>query len=115
MSAPSARRLLDPSALGRAPVPRPLYCMRCRVTPNVVSGAVKIERTSSVSNSPCKTTPRRVSSALVSSRSSTSYPRWPMTAVSPSLSLQHAETGSADLNQLQARFTEQQKLQVDVV
>ena len=31
--------------------------MRCRVTPNVVSGAVKIEWTSSVSNSPCKATP----------------------------------------------------------
>jgi hypothetical protein len=30
------------------------------------------------------------------------------------LELRHAETGSADLNQLQARFTEQQKLQVDV-
>src|SRR4029078_400861 len=30
------------------------------------------------------------------------------------LELWHAETGSADLNQLQARFTEQQKLQVDV-
>src|SRR6185295_20249530 len=32
-----------------APFPRPLYCMRCRVTPNVDCGAVKIERTSSVS------------------------------------------------------------------
>ena len=60
-----------------SPVRRPLCSMRCRVTPNVVSGAVKIQWTSSVLPSPCKTTPRRVSSALVSSRSSTSYPRWP--------------------------------------
>src|ERR1700756_833482 len=31
------------------------------------------------------------------------------------LELWHAETGRADLDQFQARFTEQQKLQVDVV
>src|SRR5260221_14280702 len=30
------------------------------------------------------------------------------------LELRHAETGSADLNQLHARFTEQQKLEADV-
>jgi hypothetical protein len=30
------------------------------------------------------------------------------------LELWHAETGCADLNQLQARFTAEQKLQVDV-
>jgi hypothetical protein len=64
----------SPSWGAHAPVPRPLCSMNCRVSPSVVCGAVKIQWTSSVLPS------RRVSSALVSSRSSTSYAIWPMTA-----------------------------------
>ena len=77
-----------------------LCSMSCRVTPKVVCGAVKIQRTSSVSASPSKTTPRRLNSALVSSRSSTSIPKWADDRSLAILELWHAEARSADLNQL---------------
>jgi len=74
--------------------------MSCRVTPNVVCGAAKIMWTSSVLNSPCKTTPSACQFGFGVFEVVDFICEMSDDRSLPILELWHAETGSADLNQL---------------